>query len=51
MMRFTIPVERGNETFADHTIGDAIEALVKATNSEAAYFTTIDGKRAGVIFF
>ena len=51
MMRFTIPVERGNETFADHTIGDAIEALVKATNSEAAYFTTIDGKRAGFIFF
>ena len=51
MMRFTIPVERGNKTFADHTIGDAIEALVEATNAEAAYFTTIDGKRAGFIFF
>jgi hypothetical protein len=49
MMRFTIPVERGNQAFADHTIGEAIEALVKATNAEAAYFATINGKRAGFI--
>jgi len=51
MMRFTIPVERGNQAFADHTIGEAIEALVKATNAEEAYFATINGKRAGFIFF
>jgi len=29
----------------------AIESLVKATNAEAAYFTVIDGERAGYIFF
>ncbi len=51
MMKFTIPVERGNEAAKDGTIGRAIENLVKATNAEAAYFTVIDGERAGYIFF
>ena len=51
MMRFTIPVERGNEAAADGSIGQVIENLVKATNAEAAYFTTIDGERAGFIIF
>ena len=51
MMKFTIPVERGNEAAKDGTIGKAIQALVEATNAEAAYFTLADGKRAGYIFF
>jgi hypothetical protein len=51
MMKFTIPVERGNEAARDGTIGQTIENLVKATNAEAAYFTVIDGERAGYIFF
>jgi hypothetical protein len=51
MMKFTIPVERGNETAQDGTQLQAIESLVKATNSEAAYFTMIDGERGGYIFF
>jgi hypothetical protein len=51
MLKFTIPVERGNEAAADGTIGQAIEDLVKATNAEAAYFTMIDGERGGMIFF
>jgi hypothetical protein len=51
MMKFTIPVERGNEAAKDGTIGQTIENLVKATNAEAAYFTVIDGERAGYIFF
>ncbi len=51
MMKFTIPVERGNEAAKDGTIWPAIENLVKATNAEAAYFTVIDGERAGYIFF
>ncbi|MBQ0816397.1 MAG: hypothetical protein KBT60_00290 [Methyloceanibacter sp.] len=46
MMKFTIPVERGNEAAKDGTMERAIESLVKATNSEAAYFTVIDGERA-----
>ena len=51
MMKFTIPVERGNETARDGTQLQAIESLVKATNAEAAYFTMIDGERGGYIFF
>lgn len=51
MMKFTIPVERGNEAARDGAMGRAIENLVKATNAEAAYFTVIDGERAGYIFF
>jgi len=51
MMKFTIPVERGNEAAKDGTMAHAIESLVKATNAEAAYFTVIDGERAGYIFF
>lgn len=51
MLKFTIPVERGNEAVSDGTIGQAIESLVKETNAEAAYFTLIDGERAGMIFF
>jgi hypothetical protein len=51
MLRFSIPVERGNEAVADGTIGQAIENLVKATKAEAAYFTMIDGERGGMIFF
>lgn len=51
MMKFTIPVERGNEAAKDGTIGKAIQALVETANAEAAYFTLADGERAGYIFF
>lgn len=51
MMRFSIPVERGNEAHKDGTIGEAIETLVEATKAEAAYFTVLDGERSGLIFF
>ncbi len=51
MLQFTIPVDRGNVAAADGSIARAIEALVEATNAEAAYFTTINGQRAGLIFF
>jgi hypothetical protein len=51
MLKFTIPVGKGNEAAADGTIGQAIERLVDAVNAEAAYFTLINGKRGGLIFF
>lgn len=51
MLKFTIPVKRGNEAVADGTISQTIEALVQATKAEAAYFTLINGERAGYIFF
>lgn len=51
MMKFTIPVDRGNEAAEDGTLARTIENLVKATNAEAAYFTLADGERAGYVFF
>lgn len=51
MLKFTIPVKRGNEAVAEGTISQTLEALVQATKAEAAYFTLINGERAGYIFF
>ena len=51
MLRFTIPVEKGNEAEADGSMGKAIEKLIADTNAEAAYFTMLDGERSGFIFF
>lgn len=51
MLKFTIPVEKGNEAAADGTIGPAIEALIEQVTAEAAYFTVDEGKRAGFVFF
>jgi hypothetical protein len=51
MLKFTIPVARGNEAARDGTIGPAIEELIKQANAEAAYFYMEDGKRAGMIIF
>lgn len=46
MLKFTIPVDKGNEALADGTMAPAIEALVKKVNAEAAYFMVLDGERA-----
>lgn len=51
MLKFTIPVKRGNEAVADGTISQTIEALVQATKADAAYFTLIGGERGGYVFF
>ncbi|MDJ0513431.1 MAG: hypothetical protein QNJ62_08310 [Methyloceanibacter sp.] len=51
MMRFSIPVERGNEAYQDGSLGEAIEAIVRETNAEAAYFLVEGGERSGYIFF
>lgn len=51
MMKFSIPVERGNRALKDGTMGPAIDAIVAATKAEAAYFLVENGKRTGYIFF
>ena len=51
MLKFTIPVERGNEAVADGTIAKAIDELVSEVNAEAAYFMILGGERAGLVFF
>jgi hypothetical protein len=51
MMRFTIPVARGNTAAKEGRLEHAIESLVEATDAEAAYFTMINGERGGYVFF
>jgi len=51
MLKFAIPPERGNAAAKDGTLGQAIDNLLKATKADAAYFTLVDGKRGGMVFF
>ena len=51
MLRFTLPVEKGNQTFKDGSLGKTLEAIIKKLKPEAAYFAPLDGKRSGMIFF
>jgi hypothetical protein len=51
MLRFMIPVEKGNEAVADGSLPQAIKDLVDQLQPEAAYFYLQDGKRAGLVIF
>jgi hypothetical protein len=51
MLRFKIPVERGNQAAKDGTLGSTIDALLAARQPEAAYFHTVDGERGGTMVF
>lgn len=51
MLRFVIPVDKGNEAEADGSLAIAIKNLVEQIKPEAAYFHLQDGKRAGTVFF
>ncbi len=51
MLRWTVPVERGNETIKDRSLPRTIESLLEKLNPEAAYFWAEDGERAGLMVF
>ena len=51
MLRFTLPVERGNAALNDGSLGRTMETIMSKLKPEAAYFAPLDGKRAGMIFF
>ncbi len=51
MLRWTVPVEKGNEAIRDGSIGRTIESLLQQLAPEAAYFLAEHGERAGMIFF
>ncbi len=51
MMKVSIPVERGNETAKDGTLGRTIEAILAELNPETAHFCDWDGQRTGFIVF
>lgn len=51
MLRFTIPVEKGNQAEADGSLSQAIKDLIERVQPEVAYFYMHDGQRAGMVVF
>lgn len=51
MLRWSVPVEKGNQAIQDGLIQQTLESLLEELEPEAAYFLAEEGKRAGLIFF
>lgn len=51
LLKVTIPVDRGNSAIENGTLAKTIESILNDLKPEAAYFTTIEGKRSGLIVF
>ncbi len=51
MLRWTVPVERGNQAIKDGTLAQTIQALLEELKPEAAYFWPENGDRAGMMVF
>lgn len=51
MLRWTVPVDRGNEMVADGSMGEVIETLIEKLQPEASYFMPEGGERAGMMVF
>ena len=50
MLKFTLPVEKGNQAFKDGSLGKLMESLMTKLKPEAAYFGPSNGKRSGMMF-
>ncbi len=51
MLRWTVPVEKGNETIRDGSLARTMQSLLEDLKPEAAYFWPENGERAGMIVF
>src|SRR5262252_4036874 len=51
MLKFTLPVETSNAAINDGSLGRTMESILSKLKPEAAYFTPLEGKRGGMIFF
>ena len=51
MLRWTVPVEKGNDAIKDGSLMEIIESILRDLDPEAAYFFAEDGKRSGTIVF
>ncbi|MHA1527393.1 MAG: DUF3303 family protein [Alphaproteobacteria bacterium] len=51
MLRWTVPVERGNETIRDGSLATTLQSLLAELKPEAAYFWPEEGERAGMMVF
>ncbi len=51
MLRWTVPVERGNAAIKDGLLRRTLDELMANHKPEAAYFWAEGGKRAGMMVF
>jgi len=51
MLKFTLPVEKGNAAFKDGSLAKTMESIMGKLKPEAAYFGASGGLRGGMIFF
>ncbi len=51
LLKIQMDVEAGNRAIRDGSFGEILERVMGQIQPEAAYFTAIDGKRTGLIFF
>jgi len=51
MMTVQIPTEAGNAAIEDGSLPQIVGNALEALKAEAAYFTSTDGMRTGLIFF
>ena len=49
MVRWTVPVEKGNQAIADGSLRRTLSEMGEKLKPEAAYFWAEDGKRAGMM--
>ena len=51
MLRWTVPVDRGNEMIADGSMAKMVQTLTAKLKPEAAYFLADGGERSGMMVF
>jgi hypothetical protein len=51
MIRWTVPVERGNEAIKDGSLKQTMVTLAEQLSPEAAYFWPEGGERGGMMIF
>ena len=51
LLKMQMDVEAGNRAIKDGSFGQMLERVMQQIKPEAAYFTAIDGRRTGLIFF
>jgi hypothetical protein len=51
LLKMQMDVEAGNRAIKDGSFGEVLDRVMGQIKPEAAYFTAIDGKRTGLIFF
>ena len=51
MLRWTVPVEKGNEAFENGSLASTIQGLMEELKPEAAYFMAEGGERSAILVF